>query len=311
MKLCCALLSFLLSGWQDAAVSIDAHDNLVSDVAYSPDGQLILSVSWDGRIGIWKSKDGKAVRDISPGYFITSVSVSADGNKIASGANDRAIRVFQAEDGKQIRQLGGHTGLVLCVTFSHRGDRIASACDRGELRVWDCMTGESLIAVKIRGPITSVEFSPDDRLLVTGGWDKTARIWSAETGEQLRTLEGHEGAVIEVAFSPDGRKIATANSDRTVKLWSAETGQELHTYEGHTGSVQCVDFSPDGRWLVSGDADGIIRIWSVEGGAMERDDVERTLDVGSKVYSVEFSSDSKRILSGDEQGFVKVWNVVE
>jgi WD40 repeat protein len=64
-----------------------------------------------------------------------------------------------------------------------------------------------------------VAFSPDGRLLATVGRDTTARVWDSATGQQLRTLTGHDAEVEGVAFSPDGRLLATASDDRTARVW--------------------------------------------------------------------------------------------
>ena len=69
-----------------------------------------------------------------------------------------------------------------------------------------------------------VAFSPDGRLLATASGDETARLWDPATGQPLRTLTGHTGAVTGVAFSPDGRLLATASDDETARLWDPATG---------------------------------------------------------------------------------------
>ena len=104
-------------------------------------------------------------------------------------------------------------------------------------------------------------FSPDGARVVTGSGDRTARIWDAETGAVLRTLEGHDGHVNRCAFSPDGARVVTASSDETVRIWDAETGAQLRMLEGHTYPVDCCAFSPDGARVVTASCDHTARIW--------------------------------------------------
>ena len=73
------------------------------------------------------------------------------------------------------------------------------------------------------------------------------KVWEAESGRLLRSLEGHTGAVRAVAVSPDGRTIVSGSRDRTVKVWEAESGRLLRSLEGHTGGVNAVAVSPDGQ----------------------------------------------------------------
>ena len=110
--------------------------------------------------------------------------------------------------------------------------------------------------------VISVNFSPDGRTLVSGSWE-SIKLWNVETGEEIRTLQGHDGWVYSLNFSPDGKTLVSCSADNTIKLWNVETGQEIRTLKGHDSYVWSVNFSPDGKTLVSGSNDYTIKLWNL------------------------------------------------
>ena len=153
--------------------------------------------------------------------------------------------------------------------------------------------------------VWSVAFSPDGRRLVSGGGDKTIKIWSLAPGEELRSLAGHTDKVGSVAFSPDGRILASGGWDKSIILWDVASGRQLRKLSGHTKEVYSVAFSPDGRMLVSGSADGTIKLWNVASGRELR-----TL-TGHKEWlsAVAFSPDGRTVASGSGDETIKLWDV--
>ena len=120
--------------------------------------------------------------------------------------------------------------------------------------------GERLSVNTGHGQVYAVRFSPDGKILATGGQDGSIRFWDPQSGQELASLMGHRGCVNVVAYSPDAQILASASCDHTVKLWQSATHELLATFDDHTDEVHYVAFSPDGRLLASGGHDGIALI---------------------------------------------------
>lgn len=145
----------------------------------------------------------------------TAIAYSPDGTILASGGRDNTIRLFDATSGKELRRLIGHTARTYAPPMDAKSpfDALVSA------------TGE--------GGINSVAFSPDGKVLASGGWDDTLRLWDVESGKQLRKIDAHKAMVGRVMFSPNGKILASRGGlDGTVRLWDPTTGAPLNKFEG-------------------------------------------------------------------------------
>ena len=106
-------------------------------------------------------------------------------------------------------------------------------------------------------------FNPDSKRVVTVSADKTARLWDADTGEQLGLpLVGHTDIVSSVAFSSDGRRIVTASWDKTARLWDIESRSSIAVMR-HPERVLSAAFSPDDKRVVTASSDGSARLWEI------------------------------------------------
>jgi WD40 repeat protein len=113
------------------------------------------------------------------------------------------------------------------------------------------------------GPVYCLAYSPDGRMLATGGADRTVKLWDTASWQVRATLRGHDAAVRTLAFAPDGRTLATAGDDGTVRLWDPADGRERATLRGHPRGVAALAFAADGKRLVSGGRDRRLRFWDL------------------------------------------------
>ena len=153
------------------------------------------------------------------------------------------------------------------------------------------------------GWITSVDYSPDGRFLVSGSSDRTVRVWSVADSEEVSTFVGHMSMVNAVEFSPDGELIISASSDATVRIWSLSKQKEIATIVAHKYGVNDVTFSPDGKLFATAARDYTVKLWSTETlEAIAVLDRQRNL-----VQSVQFSPDGRRLLTGSDS--TRLWEV--
>jgi len=153
--------------------------------------------------------------------------------------------------------------------------------------------------------VTSVCFSPDGKLMASGSWDNTIKLWNVKDGALIRTFKGNSSSVESVIFSPDGCRIASGGYYDTIKLWNVKDGALIRTFKGHTNDVNSVSFSPNGSRIVSGSDDKTIKLWDVKDGAL----IRTFKGHSSGVNSVSFSPDGSRIASGSADTTIKLWNV--
>jgi WD40 repeat protein len=158
-----------------------------------------------------------------------------------------------------------------------------------------------------------VAFSPDGKHLLSGGRDRSVRLWAAEGAMLLHTFQGHAGYVSSVAFDPSGNRAASAGAGGAIKLWSVRDRSEQPSIDdAHDHYVGALAFTPgplgwsDGNRgdLVSCGGDGAARVWD----ASTRSVVRTLRATGKPLDCVAFTSGGRRIAAGAADGRLTWWD---
>ena len=141
---------------------------------------------------------------------------------------------------------------------------------------------------------------------VSGSADNTLRVWDLQTGKTTQTLQGHTFWVNAVAVTPDGRHAVSGSDDKTLRVWDLHTGRTIQTLQGHTDSLNAVALTPDGRHLVSASADKTLRVWDLLAG--------KTIQIlqghTSWVTGVAVTPDGRHVVSGSQDKTLRVWDLL-
>ncbi|EED20635.1 platelet-activating factor acetylhydrolase isoform 1B alpha subunit, putative [Talaromyces stipitatus ATCC 10500] len=242
--------------WSPGLQTLEGHSDWVCSVAFSPDGQTVVSGSYDNTIKLWDAKTGsepQTLRDhLDSGHseWVQSVAFSPDGQTVVSGSYDRTIKLWDAKTGSELQTLRGHSDWVQPVAFSPDGQTVVSGSYDNTIKLWDAKTSSELQNLRGHsGPVHSVAFSPDGQTVVSGSNDKTIKLWDAKTSSELQTLRGHSNLIHSVAFSPDSQIVVSGSNDRAIKLWDAKTSSELQTLRDHLDSFNFNQESLPDNWI--------------------------------------------------------------
>ncbi|HKO99575.1 MAG TPA: caspase family protein [Pyrinomonadaceae bacterium] len=309
----------------------NTHSNDVSSIAFSPDGRLLATGSWDTTIMVREAQSGRLIRVLGkhPGG-VTSIAFSPSGEMLASGGWDNNVKLWNVRNGNMLRNIPG----VGFVAFSPREELIACAAVNGRkidvgdyaIKLIDAKTGRLIRVLKgHKDQISSLVFSPDARTLISGSGplnnsdetydknDTSIRLWNTRAGALLSVVE-LPNPVRTLVFSPDGKMFASTNDDLrgpwvrheagppTISLWDTQNAKLIRELKGIRGRFV---FSPDGRHLASGGSG--IRLWNAQNGNLISTLLELNESENAYDNSVLISPDGKTLAATVPFG-MKLWD---
>ncbi|XP_051982558.1 PWP2 small subunit processome component [Xyrauchen texanus] len=288
---CSGLGQLLVWEWQSESYVFkqQGHFNNMNSLAFSPDGQYLVTGGDDGKVKVWNTNSGLCfVTFTEHSSSVTNVAFTSSGFVVVSASTDGTVRAFDLHRYRNFRTMTSpRPAQFSSLAVDSSGELVcAGSQDSFEIFLWSMQTGRLLEVLSgHEGPVSNLCFSPVQSVLASVSWDKTVRLWdmldSWQTKETLRlTSDG-----LAVTYRPDGQELAVASLDGEITFWNPRTA-------GQAGSI-------------SGRHD-------LQMGRKETEKITAKQSAKGKSFtSLCYSADGESILAGGQSKFVCIYNITE
>jgi WD40 repeat protein len=281
----------------------------IEAVAFSPDSQLLASVSSIGVIKLWDLSTSTLHTTFTDPdtTYRTEIGIdwSPDGKFLVVGSHDGSIHIWDIVNNKLYMTIHGHQGTVRTVAFRPGGKQFVTGSAYGGIKLWDAVNGHMLIQLRkdvcsCGLAINEVAWNPNGQLIAIGDSGGAITIGDVAVESSFYRLKEHESNVWSVAWSPDGAKLASVSNDQTMKLWDMQ--QRIVTATIHEPGTH-VRWNPDGTTVANTGDSGMLKFVDVANGnsvwsLYAHDNAQAVLT---------WSPDGQTFATGSERCDLKLW----
>lgn len=233
------------------------------------------------------------------------VQFTCDNLYILTGSSSGSLKIWDFEQSVLSNKVRGVPELI--VSLSHNGEWVSYNNTNTTLSILEIATCTEVMLLKgHEKKILCSTFSRSNEIVITGGYEKSIKLWELESGECLDTLEGHTGYITVLRCTENDRRLISASDDRSIKIWEFHSGQCLYTCGTHVGWISSFVITNDQRYVITGSIyvkDLTIKVFDIE--------------TGKSVCNLDEHGDSTKLLlckgntlvSAGEKNMIYVWDL--
>ncbi|HLO29571.1 MAG TPA: protein kinase, partial [Anaerolineales bacterium] len=285
-------------------------------LAISADNRFIYASNGSREINIWDIQFGKREKvPLSNPTPVDNLSLSGDQQFLLAGGDGNSVYLWDLLEPKLVSSFSNLGGRVTDFDFSNDDKYVAIALNTGEIKVFE--TPKPADYSKAHAPrlsfkafderILSLSFSPDKLILASGNQTEGLKLWDAQSGEKIFSLDQSIRAVNGINLSSDGLWLATAHEDGLLRVWNVNAAKEAYPpFEGYL--PRGIPFSPDNQFLAfiyspGKNKNDVIRVMELKTGKIAAE-----LPNYTPKSFIQFTDDSKLLLMGNPYS-ASIWDV--
>jgi WD40 repeat protein len=288
------------------------HSAFINSLAFSPNGSLLLSGSYDHSIKLWNMDFGNLIQNLVEPRHITNLTYK--NQRLAVGCSDGIVRIWNYPQLELVYSLVGHDSAVNTVIFDNT-NKLYSASNDNTIAEWDLDSGS--IVHNYLGHtkrVTSLAYTDSLHLLISGSEDQTILLWDTVSKQSVKLYKFSDYFSTQIKFDEKLNLIIATNGNnlrgnawfkRPIIIWDAITKHELATLNGHIGGVDAVAISPNHDLLATAGDDHIIRLWDLKTYSL----YYKLHGHSSKVLSLCFNDDGTILVSGGWDKCIRFWQI--
>ena len=305
------------SPWEDAKKVATETELPQHAVTFSPNGRQLATGGDFSAVHTWDAETGTATASfVGHQEAIRCLAYVSDA-ELVSGSEDNSAVAWEVNPGWELARTIGDirdpsqlVNRVLALDFNRDGSQLASGSGEpsrsGQIRIWNVLDGTLIKNIDNAHDDTvhGVRFSPDGKIIASGGADKYVRTFDVASGDLLRRFEGHTHHVLSVSWQSNGQMLASAGADGVVKIWNAKDGDQSRSIGGFTKQVTSLQFIGDTPDIAATSGDSIVRfIRSTNGGT-----VRNFGGVAEFMHCVAVTPDGTVLVAGGHDSILRIWN---
>ncbi len=285
-----------------AQAQLRGHGGPVRALAVSPDGQRLVSASFDTTAIIWSLASGTAEKVLRFHEGAVNAAVVLKDGRVATGGEDGRIAIWQPGQDKPEAVLQGHTAPSVSLAASADVQTLAPASWDTSARLWPLGGASARVLEGHQQNVNGVAFTPDGRAVVTVGYDLTLRIWPMDSGSPaIVTLPA---PLNSVAVARDGEIVAAGATGKVYFL--SPVGAKLSEIDAAEVPIIALAVSDDGKLVAASSIRGGVAVIDRAGRKLER----TLVGPGMPAWSVAFLPDNGTLLTGGTDRLIRRWSAL-